>query len=120
MDLNHLHLGSRDVAASRAFYETYLGFRHKFDHEMGVFLENEDGFLLAIKPIRHIPVLPEWFHLGFCLPDGASVKAVYDAMTAGGVPMAKEYAEYDDSAAAFYCLDPDGYRIEVSWHAVAS
>ena len=117
MDLNHIHLGSHDVAASRAFYESYLGFHHKFDHDAGVFLENEDGFLIAIEPIRHLPVMPSWFHFGFCLNDRASVKAVYDAMAEDGVEMAKDYAEYDDKAAAFHCLDPDGWRIEVSWHA---
>ena len=29
MDMNHLHLGSRDVAASQAFYERHFGFRKK-------------------------------------------------------------------------------------------
>ncbi len=116
MDLNHLHLGARDVAASRAFYERFFGFRHRSDHGEGVFLENDDGFLLAIDPVDEVPELPSWFHLGFCLDGMAEVKSIHDAMAAEGTRIVKDYAEYDGEAAAFYCLDPDGYKIEVSWH----
>ena len=44
------------------------------------------------------------------------MKSIYDKMNSQGVKFAKDYQEYGDDAAAFYAFDPDGYKIEVSWH----
>ena len=117
MTLNHLHLGSADVAASRAFYARWFGFRHEADHGRGVFLRDREGFLLAIDPADDVPTLPAWFHVGFCLADGDAVRALHARMLEAGVTMATELRDFGADAVAFYCLDPDGYRLEVSWHA---
>lgn len=116
MDLNHIHLGSKNVGNSMEFYQTFFNFKKKFDHGEGVFIENDEGFLIAIDPVKEVPVLPSWFHLGFCLNDRAKVREIYDQMTNAGIKFAKEYADYGDDASAFFCFDPDGYKIEVSWH----
>ncbi len=117
MDLNHLHLGAADVSSSRAFYERYFGFRHDADHGDGVFLRNDDGFMIAIDPVSDVPVLPSWFHYGFCLAEGSAVRALHARMTAEGVDLASKLMDFGDDCVVFYCNDPDGYRIEVSFHA---
>ncbi len=116
MNLNHIHIGTKNLGKSREFYESFFGFRKKFDHGDGVFLENESGFLIAIDPVDEIPTFPSWFHLGFCLNDPKTVKSIYEKMKTKGVKFAKDYAEYGDDAVAFYCFDPDGFKVEVSWH----
>ncbi len=116
MTLNHLHIGTRDLGKSKEFYETFFGFKKQFDHGDGVFLENEAGFLLAIDPVVEIQKFPECFHIGFCLQTKNQVQSIYEKMMSLGIIMTKEYQEYGSDAAAFYTLDPDGYKIEVSWH----
>ncbi|MDF1661086.1 MAG: VOC family protein [Planctomycetota bacterium] len=116
MTLNHVHLGTKDLAQSQQFYERFFGFKKKFDHGAGVFLEDSRGFLIAIDPVDSPHEFPAWFHLGFCLDNKEQVRAIYDTMKSADVSFVKEYQEYGEDAAAFYALDPDGVRIEVSWH----
>ncbi len=116
MTLNHIHIGTKDLGRSKEFYESFFGFKKKFDHDDGVFLEDDNGFLLAIDPVNELPQFPNWFHLGFCLDSKEQVKLIYEKMTTQGIKFAKDYQEYGDEAAAFYAYDPDGFKIEVSWH----
>ncbi len=117
MNINHLHLNAVDVGASTKFFGTYFGFRKKADHGDGVFLVNDDGFLVAIDPMKDEYLFPNWFHYGFCLDDGDQVKRVYERMQEGDVPIAKELIEFEGEAVAFRCVDPNGCQVEVSWHA---
>jgi len=116
MTLNHLHIGTRNLENSRQFYETYFGFKKKFDHAPGIFLEDEKGFLLAIDPVDNVPTLPSWYHLGFCLDSEAQVLNIYEKMKTAGVPMARDLMTEKEQFASFFVLDPDGYKLEVSWH----
>ena len=117
MNLNHLHLGSKEVKTSQKFYENYFGFKKKFDHGEGVFLVNEDNFLLAIDPVDNIPTLPEWFHIGFCLDNPQQVSNLCNKMKNDEVNFARELASEDEKFISFIVTDPDGYKVEVSWHS---
>jgi catechol-2,3-dioxygenase len=114
--MNHAHLGARDLAAARSFYETYFGFRKKFDHGSGVFLEDGKGFLLAIDPVESPPAFPDWYHLGFCMDDAVAVKSLYARMKQDGIAVAREIKAEEGEFASFYVLDPGGNKLEVSWH----
>ena len=116
MTMNHIHLGTKNLGKSMEFYQSFFSFRKKFDHGEGVFLEDEKGFLLAIDPVENMPEFPDWFHLGFCMDNRDQVKSIYNKMSEAGVSFAKKYQEYGEDAAAFYAFDPDGFKIEVSWH----
>lgn len=116
MTLNHVHIGTKNLGRSKEFYESFFGFKKKFDHGDGIFLEDDKGFLIAIDPVENLPEFPGWFHLGFCLDNKEQVKSIYDKMAAQGIKFAKEYQEYGEDAAAFYAFDPDDFKIEVSWH----
>ena len=52
----------------------------------------------------------------FCLSSAADVKQIAESLETAGCRFAKPYQEYGDEAVALYCFDPDGYKIEVSWH----
>ncbi|NCN42452.1 VOC family protein [bacterium] len=116
MTMNHIHLGTTNLERSIHFYESFFGFKKKFDHGDGVFLEDAQGFLLALDPVEKAPEFPSWFHLGFCLDSKEKVKAIYDKMEESGVNFIRPFKIYGDGAAAFLVSDPDGYQIEVSWH----
>lgn len=116
MNLNHIHIGTKNLQKSKNFYESFFNFKNKFDHGEGVFLENEDGFLLAIDPVEEVPSFPSWFHLGFCLDSKEQVKSIYEKMVEQKVEFIKDYQEYGSDAASFFALDPDGIKVEVSWH----
>ncbi|MCJ2530706.1 MAG: VOC family protein [Candidatus Thermoplasmatota archaeon] len=117
MNINHLHLTAVDVAASTNFFETYFGFRKKADHGDGVLIVNDEGFLVAIDPIKEEHLFPNWLHYGFCLDDGDQVKRAHELMQARNVPIAKELIEFGGEAVGFRCLVPNGCQVEVSWHA---
>jgi catechol 2,3-dioxygenase-like lactoylglutathione lyase family enzyme len=118
MKLNHLHINVPDVAKARRFYEEYFDFTLAFDHAPGVFLKDEAGFMLAIDPLENTERVdfPSWYHFGFSIDSGAKVKATYEKMKANGVEFARDYREFGDVAANFYCWAPGPYKLEVSWN----
>ena len=117
MTINHVHLAATNIAATRAFYERYFGFRLEFEHGEGLFLRDAAGFLIALDPTAQAPVFPAWFHLGFCLDSADAVRSVHGRMAEGGAPIARELLDEPGEYASFFVSDPDGLHIEVSWHA---
>lgn len=116
MNLNHIHIGTRDLQKSVAFYSGLFGFKKKFDHEPGIFLDNDNGFLIAIDPVNEVPTFPGWFHIGFCLSSETEVKNIFKKAKEMNVKIAREMMTEKDQFASFFIFDPDGYKIEVSWH----
>jgi hypothetical protein len=98
------------------FYESLFGFRKKFDHPPGVFLENQAGFLIAIDPVSELPKLPEWYHLGFCLDTEQKVLGMYEKCKLLKVEIARDLLHVEKQYASFYIFDPDKNKIEISWH----
>lgn len=93
-----------------------FGFKKKFDHPPGVFLDNEAGFMIAIDPVDIVPPMASWFHFGFCLSSEAEVQSVYQKVNEKKIRIARDMMAEKDQFASFFVLDPDGYKIEVSWH----
>ncbi len=116
MTLNHVHLGTKNIHAIRKFYETYFGFSKKFDHGEGVFLVDKKGFLIAIDPVNELPKFPEWYHLGFCLDSAKEVFEIYEKMKANNENIVRDMLTSENEFASFFVKDPDGNKIEVSWH----
>jgi catechol 2,3-dioxygenase-like lactoylglutathione lyase family enzyme len=118
MDLNHLNLRVRDATACREFYEGHFGFRFAFEVDGGLFLRNDDGFLLVLAPTDHHPDLPDGFHIGFGLPDADAVTRVHERLTSADVAVtALQDFRPDEDFVTFRCHDPDGTEIEVFWDA---
>ena len=116
MTLNHIHICSQNLGRSKEFYESFFEFQLKQEHGDGLFMEDGRGFLLAIDPVQESFEMPSWFHIGYCLSNKDQVRSLYEKMRGSGIEFLKEYVEYGDDAAAFYVQDPDGIKIEVSWH----
>ncbi len=117
MTLNHVHLGTMNLVAFQDFYRRYFGFEKKSDHGEGAFLTNTKGFLIAVDPVDSLPDLPDWYHLGFCLDREAEVLALYDEMKMGGANIVRDLRAQGGSFASFFVKDPDGNKLEISWHA---
>lgn len=117
MTLNHIHIGTKNLSDSVQFYTKYFNFKKKFDHGEGIFISSDDNkFLLAIDPVQILPEWPSWFHYGFCLGSEAEVLTVYNQMKQGNVKIARDLMLEKNEFASFFAFDPDGYKIEISWH----
>jgi catechol 2,3-dioxygenase-like lactoylglutathione lyase family enzyme len=116
MNLNHVHLGTKNLDKFISFYNEYFGFVKKFDHGEGAFLANDKDFLIAVDPVDSIPEFPKWFHLGFCLDSEQPVHSLYEKMRKDNVNIARDMIAEKGQFASFYFRDPDGYLVEVSWH----
>ena len=117
MTINHVHLAATDVAKTQAFYEDYFDFQVKHKHGNGVFLQDASGFLIALDPMEGPAEYPPWFHLGFCLDAAEEVHALHKRVIDGNAKIVRKLLAEPDEFASFYLADPDGCRIEVSWHA---
>ncbi len=116
MTLNHVHLGTKDLKKSVEFYSSTFGFNKKFDHGVGVFLENNSGFLIAIDPVEDLPNFPSWYHLGFCLASEKEALDMYKKCIELGVNIVRDLKHVEHQFASFFVTDPDGNKLEVSWH----
>lgn len=118
MKFNHLHIAVPDVRKARKFYEDFFDMKLAFEHGDGVFLKDGSGFLLAIDPLENGEKVnfPSWYHHGFCVENSARVKKIYERMKAAGVEFAREYKEFGEDAANFYCWSPGPFKLEVSWN----
>ena len=108
MDLDHLHLGVRDLDASAAFYARWFGLTGEVI-DGTLFARNEHGFLLCLTPTDNAPPLNA--HFGFTLPDSRAVRALRDEMVAANVVVDDVYEE--PGYASFRVADPDGTFVEV-------
>lgn len=116
MNLNHVHLGTKNLVAFQEFYNRYFGFEKKFDHGKGAFLTNSSNFLIAVDPVEVLPELPDWYHLGFCLDNEAEVFQVYEKMRRDKVNIVRDILAEKGAFASFFVKDPDGNKLEISWH----
>jgi catechol 2,3-dioxygenase-like lactoylglutathione lyase family enzyme len=114
--LNHVHLGTKDLSKSVEFYSSVFGFKKKFDHGSGIFIENSAGFLIAIDPVEELPQFPSWYHLGFCLSSEAEALDMYKKCKSLNVNIVRDLVRQENTFASFFITDPDGNKIEISWH----
>jgi catechol 2,3-dioxygenase-like lactoylglutathione lyase family enzyme len=117
MTLNHVRLGSTRLAAAQAFYARFFGFKVESLHGSSVFMRDREGFLLVLDPLVESHGYPTWFHLGFCLRNASAVVELQTKFEESGHPLARKLLVEPDEFASFFVQDPDGVRIEVSWHA---
>lgn len=121
MSLNHLHIKATNLKETRQFYEKYFDFVEAFDcgHKDAAFLVDAGGFLLAIFEYAHGEpkfTFPDWFHFGFCRARESDVHEIYSKMRADKVSFARALKVFDDGTVNFYCYDPAGHKVEVSWN----
>ena len=116
MHLRHLGLPVRDHERSLRFYATYFGFdpaTARSYPDGTVIVRDADRFHLALHPGLESAPSPTFLHFGFAMADAEAVHALRTRLERDGVPV----VERDDEPelVSFKCLDPDGWRVEVSW-----
>ena len=84
MALNHVNLTVPDVPKTRAFFETYFGFRCVAEPQSGaiVVLVDESGFILTLNNLDNAGevVYPGAFHVGFRQDSREQVDAIHQRL----------------------------------------
>jgi catechol-2,3-dioxygenase len=109
---SHLQMNVRDLGASRAWFEAVLG--------MEVFVDLDDTVALRHRPSRMVLVLSQrpvaegsspLDHLAFAVPDGDTLEAWADELTARGI--AHDGVVLELGKPSLQLRDPDGNAIEL-------
>jgi catechol 2,3-dioxygenase-like lactoylglutathione lyase family enzyme len=116
---DHVSIGVRDIARSKAFYDRTLepiGFTRLSTTEDSLGYGKESVALWISATSSPIPEDPRsGLHFCFAAPDRESVAAFHAAaLAAGGRDNGKPgiRADYGANYFAAYVVDPDGYRLE--------
>jgi catechol 2,3-dioxygenase-like lactoylglutathione lyase family enzyme len=109
--IDHLHLRSRDLAASRRFYAATLEI-------LGITLIDGGDHFFADELWVDSGDTPSHVHFAFQSPDRATVDRWYTAgLAAGGRDNgAPGERHYHPGYYAAYLLDPDGNNVEAVYH----
>jgi catechol 2,3-dioxygenase-like lactoylglutathione lyase family enzyme len=117
MRLNHLDLPVRDIAATRDFFETWLGFTHLETRGAAglAILRDPSGLVLVLSRLQRdgVQSFPTGFHIGFHLETEAAVGALHARLSHAGLG---EIAapSMQRGAFSFYFHGPDQLLIEVA------
>jgi catechol 2,3-dioxygenase-like lactoylglutathione lyase family enzyme len=114
-DVKHIHLASRDHAASQQFYATYFGFRFdaefpRGDQPAATILRAPSGFQLYLEAAS-ADRLPAWFHFGFFVESAAACRELHERMQHAGVPIARPLVS--SPFTNYFFTDPDGHLVQV-------
>lgn len=115
--IDHVHLRTRDLAASTKFYTAVLKALDLPPPTVSAHATQFDELYISqTDPSEGIP--PTHVHLAFQARDREMVKAVYDAALAAGGRDNGGPGErsYHPSYYAAFFLDPDGNNIEAVFH----
>ena len=116
MALNHLNLTVPDIPQTRAFFETYFGFRCLAEAPQSdtfVVLVDESGFVLSLANFTEAEeiVYPGAFHVGFRQDSREQVDALYQRLKADGFDMKPPHEFH--RGWTFYFRAPGGFLVEV-------
>src|SRR5262249_39771925 len=116
MSLNHLNLTVPDVPETRAFFETYFGFRHPAgapQNDTFVVLVDDSGFILSLNNFKEAEKVayPGAFHIGFRQDSREQVDAFYQRLKAGGFDMKPPHDFHGGWTTYFRA--PGGFLVEI-------
>jgi lactoylglutathione lyase len=113
--LNHLNLTVPEVPRTRAFFESYFGFRCVFERGRDTLavLVDESGFILTLNNSDKATEVeyPGAFHVGFMQDSPKHVDEIYERLKADGFDV-KPPREFH-GAWTFYFRAPGGFLVEV-------
>jgi catechol 2,3-dioxygenase-like lactoylglutathione lyase family enzyme len=119
LGLRHLALNVRDPQASKRFYSEFFGMSVVWEPDAdNVYLSSgSDNLALHRAPAVGPGALD---HLGFIVDSKDEVDRLAAAFRDKGVSLAAEPRDHRDGSRSFYCLDPDGLRIQVLYEPTLS
>jgi catechol 2,3-dioxygenase-like lactoylglutathione lyase family enzyme len=119
LGLRHLALKVRDPQASKRFYAECFGMKVVWEPDPdNVYLSSGvDNLALHREPAAGPGALD---HLGFVVDSRQAVDELAERFRGLGVPLAEAPRDHRDGSRSFYCLDPDGLRIQVLYEPMLS
>jgi catechol 2,3-dioxygenase-like lactoylglutathione lyase family enzyme len=119
LGMRHLALNVRDPQASKRFYADCFGMTVVWEPDPdNVYLSSgPDNLALHRNPPAGPGALD---HLGFIVETREDVDRLEARFAALGVTIAAKTKDHRDGSRSFYCLDPDGLRIQVLFEPTLS
>lgn len=119
LGLRHLALNVRDPQASKRFYADCFGMDVVWEPDPdNVYMSSGwDNLALHRAPAPPAGALD---HLGFIVDSKEEVDRFAARFRDRGVTIAAEPRDHRDGSRSFYCLDPDGLRIQVLFEPTLS
>jgi len=119
LGLRHLALKVRDPQKSKLFYAEWFGMKVVWEPDPDNVYMSSGADNLALH--RAEPSGPGALdHLGFIVETRDDVDGIARRMQEMGVEMAAAPRDHRDGSRSFYCLDPDGLRIQVLFEPTLS
>ncbi|GAA0207511.1 VOC family protein [Kangiella japonica] len=120
LGMRHLALFVEDLAAAEHFYIELLGMDVEWrPDDANVYLTSQGHDNLALHskhPDLDTSGGQKLDHLGFIMNTAEEVDQWYEFFKENGVQMLTEPRRHRDGATSFYCLDPDGNRVQMIHH----
>ena len=119
LGLRHLALRVKDPQASKRFYCESFGMRVVWEPDPdNVYLSSGCDNLALHRAAVDGPGALD--HLGFIVDTKDEVDGLARRLAERGVEMADAPRDHRDGSRSFYCLDPDGWRIQVLFEPTLS
>src|SRR4029453_3980339 len=119
LGLRHLALNVRDPQQSKRFYADCFGMDVVWEPDPdNVYLSSGWDNLALHKAPPPAPGALD--HLGFIVDSREEVDRMAARFRERGVTIAEEPRDHRDGSRSFYCLDPDGLRVQVLFEPTLS
>ena len=119
LGLRHLALRVRDPQASKNFYSEHFGMSVVWEPDPdNVYLSSGADNLALHRADAAGPGALD--HFGFVADSKEEVDRLAETLRGRGVAIAAEVRDHRDGSRSFYCLDPDGLRIQVIYEPTLS
>lgn len=112
MKFNHISFPSRDVAATAAFFERYLGCTVSSFSTSKILKRHDFDIVIEDAGERHVD-WPHNFHIGFELPTVQDVEQLYGAFEAGGAQLDTAVIRHVRGS-RFFGTIPGGVMVEIN------
>ncbi len=119
LGMRHLALRVRDPQTSKRFYADCFGMKVVWEPDPdNVYLSSgPDNLALHRADVGGPGALD---HMGFIVDTREEVDRLAARFRERGVTLAEEPRDHRDGSRSFYCLDPDGLRIQVLYEPTLS
>jgi catechol 2,3-dioxygenase-like lactoylglutathione lyase family enzyme len=112
MKFNHVSFPSRDVGATAAFFERYLGCTGTFFGTSKILKRHDFDIVIEDAGERAVD-WPQNFHIGFELGTAHEVETLYREFEAGGAELTTGILRHARGS-RFFCAIPGGVLVEIN------
>ena len=114
--LCHVALKVRDIEICKRFYVDLLGYAVEWQPDSDNLYLSSGKDNLALHRVGDIEGTGALDHIGIILKQAEDVDLWYEFLSRHDVRMDKPPKTHRDGARSFYCLDPEGNRIQMIYH----